>query len=97
MNTTTEWVSPASNVIAEANKIVEKVNYRNAYQLTGDVLRHVSKITGVPASRLMGHAIITTDAAKVVEAYYLGCHTADDVQSFDTDDLVALVRQIDWS
>ena len=70
---------------------------RNAYELTGDVLRYVSKVTGVPVRRLMGHAIVTTDAARVVEAYYLGGHTADTVAHWNTDDLVEVIRSIDWS
>ena len=94
---TTEWTSPASNIIAEANKIVGEVKVLNAYQMTGEVLRYVSRITGVPASRLMGHAIITTDAAKVVEAYYLGKMTKDDIKHWNTDDIVEMVRSIDWS
>jgi len=69
----------------------------NAYQMTGEVLRYVSRITGVSASRLMGHAIITTDAAKIVEAYYLGKMTVDHIDGWNTDDLVELVRSIDWS
>lgn len=94
---TTEWTSPASNIIAEANKIVGEAKTLNAYQMTGEVLRYVSKITGVPASRLMGHAIITTDAAKIVEAYYLSKMTVDHIKGWNTDDLVELVRSIDWS
>jgi hypothetical protein len=73
---------------------------RNAYQLTGDVLRHASKITGVPVARLMAHAIITTDAARIVETYYTGPvseHIADAIAGWNTDDLVAQIRSTDWS
>jgi hypothetical protein len=70
---------------------------RNAYQLTGDVLRHASKITGVPVARLMAHAIITTDAARIVETYYTGPETADAIAGWNTDDLVAQIRSTDWS
>lgn len=71
---------------------------RSAYQLTGDVLRYVAKVTGVSASKLMNHAIVTTDAAKVVEQYFLpGGITRMNIHFWDLDGLIETIETIDWS
>lgn len=98
MNTTTstQWVSPSSNIIAEANAVIKaKTRKLSPHQTILQVVKEASLKTGVSQKRLFSCPAIISEAAVVVENYYTnGEYTEGDAYFWNMDKLIALAEVI---
>lgn len=98
MNTTTstQWVSPSSNIIAEANAVIKaKTRKLSPHQTILQVVKEASKKTGVPQRTLFSCPAIISEAAIVVENYYITGEYEDGEAAFwQMDKVIALAEEI---